>query len=91
MLKYKALDEKKMWGLWVTVILKLGAIRGVSSGVATGWHGWTMSRGPGAKGALERETPKKMKNRKGKKGRKEKTEQNFSNTRTGGGPTRYPH
>ena len=23
------------------------------SGVATGWYGWTMSRGPGAKGAPE--------------------------------------
>ena len=30
-----------------------------ASGVATGWHGWTMSRGPGVKGALERERHKK--------------------------------
>ena len=29
------------------------------SGVATGWHGWTMSRGPGAKGAPERERQEK--------------------------------
>ena len=41
------------------------------SGVATGWHGWTMSRGPGAKEAPERLTIK-MKNRKGKKKKKKK-------------------
>ena len=43
------------------------------SGVATGWHGWTMSRGPGAKGALERETKRKRKKeRKKRKQRMEK-------------------
>ena len=48
------------------------------SGVATGWHGWTMSRGPGAKRGLEskrqkqeRKWRKKRKKRKKKK-RKEK-------------------
>ena len=49
------------------------------SGVATGWYGWTMSRGPGAKGA-PRETDKKK--RKEREWRKEKRERNFSNTRT---------
>ena len=34
------------------------------SGVATGWHGWTMSRGPGAKGAPERETKNEKKRKK---------------------------
>ena len=52
-----------------------------------------MSRGPGPKGAREREKKMKMKNRKEKirkeKGRKEKREQNFSNTVPGRGPTRY--
>ena len=43
-----------------------------SSSVATGWHGWTMSRGPGGKRAPERETKKKMEKRKGKKKEKEK-------------------
>ena len=38
-----------------------------SSGVATGWHGWTMSRGPGAKGVPEREAKKKKKKRKEKR------------------------
>ena len=35
-----------------------------NSGVGTGWHGWTMFRGPGAKWAprkRERETTKKRK------------------------------
>ena len=41
------------------------------SGVATGWHGWTTSRGPGAKGAPERKTKKKMKKSKEKKKEKE--------------------
>ena len=50
-----------------------------TSGVATGWHGWTMSRGPGAKGTPERERPKKkrkkkMKNRKEKQKKKKKKE-----------------
>ena len=74
----------------------------LASGVATGWHGWTMSMGLGAKGAPERETKKrerkgeKTKNRKEKrkgrkeKKRKEKRERNFSNTRTGAHPI-YPH
>ena len=61
----------------------------MNSGVATGWHGWTMSRSPGAKGVPERETGKKMKNRKEKKGRKEKRERKFSNTRRG--HPIYPH
>ena len=34
------------------------------SGVATGWHGWTMSRGPGAKGAPKRKIGKKNKRKK---------------------------
>ena len=33
----------------------------IGSGVAIGWHGWTMSRGPGAKRAPERETKKERK------------------------------
>ena len=37
-----------------------------NSGVATGWHGWTMSRGPGVKGA-PRERQKKKENEKLKK------------------------
>ena len=53
-----------------------------SSGVASGWHGWTMSRGPGAKGAPERqrekqgkeEKEKRKEKRKRKKERKEKNE-----------------
>ena len=40
------------------------------SGVATGWHGWTMSKGPGAKEAPRKRVKKKMKNRKEKKGKK---------------------
>ena len=63
-----------------------------SSGVATGRHGWTMSRDPGAKGAPKKDN--KIKNGKGKKkkrkGRKEKREQNFSNTRTGPSPDISP-
>ena len=45
-------------------------------GVATGWHGWTMSRGPGAKGApeRERETNKKRKGRKKEKKKEKKKE-----------------
>ena len=43
-----------------------------TSGVATGWHGWTMFRGPRAKG-VPRETKKKMNNREEKKKRKERT------------------
>ena len=63
-------------------------VSGCGSGVATGWHGWTMSRGPRAKGALRERKKKEMKNRKWKKGRKEKRGWNFSNTRAGA-PTRY--
>ena len=40
-----------------------------SSGVASGWHGWTMSRGPGAKGAprdREKKEKRKIKKRKGR-------------------------
>ena len=60
------------------------------SGVATGWHGWTVSRGPGAKGA-PRERDKKGKRRteeKEKNEKKEKRAQHFSNTRTWA-PTRH--
>ena len=46
--------------------------KGKVSGVATGWQGWTMSRGPWAKGAPERERPKKKEERKKVKKRKEK-------------------
>ena len=66
-----------------------------NSGVATGWHGWTMSRGPGAKGPPERETKKKkMKTRKEKKGRKEKKKKEKKRESEtfqipGRGPTRY--
>ena len=43
------------------------------SGVATGWHGWTMSMGPGAKGApRERQKKKEEENRKEKKGKRKK-------------------
>ena len=63
-------------------------IRVVRSCVATRWHGWTMSRGPGPKGAPREKRKKKWrkekKNRKKeqRKGRKEKRERNFSNTWT---------
>ena len=74
----------------------------VTSGVATGWHGWTMSRGPGAKGALERERErekkkekeKKMKNRKEKKKKKNKKRKRENETFqiSGRGPHPiYPH
>ena len=55
------------------------------SGVATGWHGWTMSRGPELKGPPRGKKKKKMKNRK-----KKKEEQNFSNTWTGPPPDTSP-
>ena len=42
-------------------LLNLNLPRPLTSGVATGWHGGTMSRGLGAKGAPERETTKKKK------------------------------
>ena len=43
------------------------------SGVATGWHGWTMSRGPGVKRAPEKETKKQWrKEKKRKETKKEK-------------------
>ena len=80
---HKTLDH------WSSIDLKL---KNSTSGVATGWHGWTMSMGPGAKGAPERETKKKQKNRKEKngkrkkwriEGKKETKERKFSNTRTG--------
>ena len=43
-------------------------------GVATGWHGWTMPKGPGAKGAPERERQKneEYKRKKKRRSRKEK-------------------
>ena len=39
-----------------------------ASGVASGWHGWTMSRGPGAKGGPDRQREKedKVKKREGR-------------------------
>ena len=51
------------------------------SGVATGWQGWTMSRGPGGKRAPERDTKKKKKKerKKKKKKRKENEEKNRVN------------
>ena len=56
------------------------------SGVATGWHGWTMSRGPGAKGApRERQIKKKM--RKKKKEKEDKKRENW----TFQIPRRSPH
>ena len=39
-----------------------------SSGVASGWHGWTMSRGPRAKGAPRDREKKKRKKSKEKGG-----------------------
>ena len=48
----------------------------VISGVASGWHGWTMSRGPELKGApRDREKKKKMKKRKEKKRKEKKREE----------------
>ena len=69
---------------WPTNMLLISFV--VISGVATGWHGWTMPRGPGAKGAPEKD--KKKKREEKKKKRNEKRERNFSNTQTGA-PTRY--
>ena len=43
---------------------------GAVSGVATGWHGWTVSRGPGAKGAPKERQKKKKKKRKNRKEKK---------------------
>ena len=59
-----------------------------SSGVVTGWHGWTMSRGPGAKGApKERQLNKnKMKNGKGIK-KEEKKRENKTFQVPGRGPS----
>ena len=67
-----------------------------ASGVATGWHGWTMSRGPGAKGPpreREKKERKKRKEKKEKEKRKRKKEKkkkkNFSK-RTGAPPDISP-
>ena len=63
----------------------------VVSGVATGWHGWTMSRGPGAKWASERETKKKKKEEEEKRKKKKKKKRNERTnlfTYLDGGPTR---
>ena len=49
------------------------------SGVATGWHGWTMSMGPGSKGAPKRERQKKNKKMKNRKEKKEKEENKREN------------
>ena len=43
----------------------------IISGIATEWHGWTMSRSPGAKRAPDRETNKKEKKMKKKKKKRE--------------------
>ena len=69
------------------------------SGVATGWHGWTMSRDPGAKGPPERDAKKekkKMKRRKEKQKKKQtnkQTQKQKQNTKffkySDGGPTRH--
>ena len=44
----------------------------VASGVATGWQGWTMSRGPRAKGAPREKKKKKRKKEKKETRNKEK-------------------
>ena len=36
----------------------------ILSGVASGWHGWTMSRGPGARGGPDRQREKEDKEKK---------------------------
>ena len=46
----------------------------MSSGVATGWHGWTMSMGPGAKGAPRQRDKKENGENKIKRGEKKKKE-----------------
>ena len=46
------------------------------SGVASGWHRWTMSRGPGAKGAPERQTGKRKKKQKRKEKKRRKRKEN---------------
>ena len=66
----------------------------ISSGVANEWHGWTMSRCPGAKGTPEKETKKqrKRKRKKKMKNRKEKRKRSKERTKLfkypDGGPTR---
>ena len=59
----------------------------LNSGVATGWHGWTMSRGPGAKRAPKRETKRKMEKRKENKKMEEKKMENETFQIPGRGPT----
>ena len=49
------------------LLLKVGITNRSPSGVASGWHGWTMSRGPGAKGVPERQREKEEKADKEKK------------------------
>ena len=50
-----------------------------NSGVATGWHGWTMSRGPGAEGAPEKDTKKKKNNKRKETKKKEKEAMKIGN------------
>ena len=47
--KWLTIFDKVLTPFWKTFL----------SGVATGWHGWTMSRGPELKGAPERDKKKK--------------------------------
>ena len=54
----------------------------VNSGVATGWHGWTMSRGPRAKRAPRPETKKEN----GEREKKKKKEKRKGRTK----PFKYP-
>ena len=75
------------------------------SGVATGWHGWIMSRGPGVKRAprerdkKESEEKKRKKREKRKEEKKRKKKRNKQKKRgnetfqiSGRGPqTIYPH
>ena len=65
---YSSVHENKRYAPYFSFYSKVVRV----SGVATGWHGRTMSRGPGAKGALERETKKKRKKEKKMKNGKEK-------------------
>ena len=62
----------------------------VRSGVATGWHGWTMSRGPGAKGAPKERHKQKRKKENEEKEIKEKEEKKRDNE-TFQIPGRGPH
>ena len=53
------------------------------SGVATGWHGWTMSRGPGSKMAPESGQKGKWRKEKGKKEKKRKEKKRKEKKRKG--------